>query len=48
MFGGANYLGYEQKVGLWERLVTGLLLLATLLSLLFLFYFQNFTAGVSL
>jgi hypothetical protein len=48
LFAGPNYLGFEYKVDLWERLVTCLLILATLLSVLFLFYYQNFTAGVSL
>ena len=47
-FAGGNYLGYEYEVQLCERLVTGLLILATLLSVVFLFYYQNFASGLAL
>jgi hypothetical protein len=45
---GGNYLGYEYEVHICEKLVTGVLILATLLSVVFLFYYQNFANGFAM
>jgi hypothetical protein len=45
---GGNYLGYEYEVEGCERLITGILILATIISVIFLFYYQNFANGLAL